>query len=694
MVTRGEQRGADVDIEGADILIAGGRGLGKAEGFELAEELAKAFGGNSAVAATRAVVDAGWYPYAAQIGQTGKTVSPKLYLAAGISGAIQHKVGMQSSENIVAINKDANAPIFEFSDLGDRRRPQQDPAEADRGCEGQEGQLSDVRHDGAQQREGRAGGLPAAGRLAKEFIKRGLDAEDELIEVGVAIVGGGTAGLACANRLLQLLADDPETMERLGEVPVAVVEKAKTCGGHNLSGAVMRPEPLEELFPDMTREQWREEGFAFGEVKKESVYMLTGPKTKLPVPIPAVPNFKNHGNEVVSVSALARFQQRQAEEAGAYVLTETSATQLIVEDGARGRRALRATRAAARTASRSATSSRGPTSRRSATVLAEGCWGHLTGAAIKEFDLAEGREPQVWELGVKEVWKVPKPLDRVIHTFVQPWPLKVSAKYGQLGGTWIYPMKDEKTGEDLVSIGFVVDLNYRDATTSAHDLLQTFKTHPLVKGILEGGERVAWGAKALPGGGYWSMPKLSMPGAVIVGDAGGMVDTAALKGVHHCIKSGMLAAESIYAALKRGSSDLVRLRGGGREVHDRQPSSTRCATRGRRSRKASSSAARWRVRRSCRRARSRRAARSGTATTPSRCSSARPRTATPSPTANTPSTSSPRCSSPATPRATTRRTTSACRNTSHARSPRPGGGCARRVSMRSPRTRPRRARST
>jgi electron transfer flavoprotein alpha subunit len=118
MVTRGEQRGADVDIEGADILVAGGRGLGKPEGFEQLETLAGAFGGNSAVAATRAVVDAGWYPYAAQIGQTGKTVAPKLYLAAGISGAIQHKVGMQSSENIVAINKDANAPIFEFSDLG------------------------------------------------------------------------------------------------------------------------------------------------------------------------------------------------------------------------------------------------------------------------------------------------------------------------------------------------------------------------------------------------------------------------------------------------------------------------------------------------------------------------------------------------------------------------------------------------
>src|ERR1700740_787125 len=118
MLVRGEQRGADVDIEGADVLIAGGRGLGKAENFKLAEDLAHAFGGNAAVAATRAVGDAGWSPYAAQIGQTGKTVAPKLYLAAGISGAIQHKVGMQSSENIVAINKDANSPIFAFSDLG------------------------------------------------------------------------------------------------------------------------------------------------------------------------------------------------------------------------------------------------------------------------------------------------------------------------------------------------------------------------------------------------------------------------------------------------------------------------------------------------------------------------------------------------------------------------------------------------
>jgi electron-transferring-flavoprotein dehydrogenase len=388
--------------------------------------------------------------------------------------------------------------------------------------------------------------------VKREFIKHGLDAEDELIEVGVAIVGGGTAGLACANRLLQLLADDPETMERLGEVPVAVIEKAKTCGGHNLSGAVMRPAPLQELFPEMTREQWREAGFAFGEVTKEAVYMLPSGKTKLRIPTP--PPFKNHGNEVISVAALARFQQEQAEEAGAYVLTETAATQLIVDDG-RVVGVRSGDKGRGKDGEELANFEPGTDIKAQATVLAEGCWGHLTGAAIQEFELGENREPAVWELGVKEVWKVPKELDTLIHT-IGPWPLKLSAKYGQIGGTWIYPMKDAKTGENLVSIGFVIDLEYADATTSAHDLLQQFKLHPLVKGILEGGERVAWGAKALPGGGYWSMPKLAMPGAVLVGDSAGMVDTVALKGVHHCIMSGKLAAESIYASLVRGETNF------------------------------------------------------------------------------------------------------------------------------------------
>jgi electron-transferring-flavoprotein dehydrogenase len=390
----------------------------------------------------------------------------------------------------------------------------------------------------------------------REFVKRGLDEPDELIEVGVAIVGGGTAGLSCANRLLQLLADDAagggDLMERLGEVPVAVIEKAKACGGHSLSGAVMRPGPFQELFPHVDREQWRQEGFAFGEVTKEAVYVLPNGKRALKIPTP--PPFKNHGNEVVSVAAMARFQQREAEEGGAYVLTETSASQLIVEDG-RVVGVRSGDKGRGKDGEPLSNFEPGTDIKAQVTVLAEGCWGHLTGPAIREFGLSADREPQVWELGVKEVWKVAKPLDRVIHT-VGPWPLKVGAKYGQIGGTWIYPMKDEATGDDLVSIGFVVDLEYADATTSAHDLLQQFKLHPLVRGILEGGERVAWGAKALPGGGYWSMPKLTMPGALIVGDAAGMVDTVALKGVHHAVLSGKLAGEAIYEALKRGETNL------------------------------------------------------------------------------------------------------------------------------------------
>ncbi len=410
-----------------------------------------------------------------------------------------------------------------------------------------------------------------------EFIKRGLDDEDELIEVGIAIVGGGTAGLACANRLLQLLADDDELLESLGEVPVAVIEKAKTCGGHNLSGAVMRPEPLQELFPELTRKDWRMEGFAFGEVTQEAVYLLPNAKRALKIPTP--PPFRNHGNEVVSVSALARYGQRVAEEAGAYILTETAATQLIVEKGR-----VVGVRSGDKGRGKDGEPLRnfepGTDVKAKATVLAEGCWGHLTGAAIGEFGLADGCEPQVWELGVKEVWKVARPLDRIIHT-IGPWPLKLSAKYGQIGGTWIYPMNDETTGESYVSIGFVVDLEYADATTSAHDLLQQFKLHPLVRGILDGGERVSWGAKALPAGGWWSMPKLTMPGALLVGDAAGMVDTVALKGVHHSIRSGMLAADAIYAALQRGDCDLssyedaVRASSIDRELHEvrntRQP---------------------------------------------------------------------------------------------------------------------------
>nr|MBA2342602.1 FAD-binding protein [Thermoleophilaceae bacterium] len=210
----------------------------------------------------------------------------------------------------------------------------------------------------------------------EEFIKDSLDGEDERIDIGVTIVGGGTAGLACANRLLALLADDPALMEELGEVPVAVVEKAKTCGGHNLSGAVMRPGPLEELFPELSREDWRKQGFAFGEVDKEAIYLLPNGKRKIRIPPP--PPQHNKGNEVVSVAALCRYMQQQAEDAGAYLLTETAASQLIVEDGeVKGIRS--GDKGRGKQGEELGNFEPGTDIASKATVLAEGCWGHLTG---------------------------------------------------------------------------------------------------------------------------------------------------------------------------------------------------------------------------------------------------------------------------------------------------------------------------
>jgi electron-transferring-flavoprotein dehydrogenase len=376
-----------------------------------------------------------------------------------------------------------------------------------------------------------------------EFIKRELDHEDERIEVGVAIVGGGPAGLACANRLLQLLADEPDLTERLGEVPVAVIEKGKVCGAHNLSGAMMRPSGLQELFPEIDPVDWP----TYGQVDKDSVYWMLSPSMALPLK-PTPPPFRNHGNYMLSIAELSRWMAEKAEEAGAYILTETAASQLLVDDGVlRGVRS--GDKGRGKEGQELSNFEPGSDVAAQATVLAEGTWGHLTGAAIREFDLAANREPQVWSLGVKEVWKVARPLDRVIHTL--GWPLRYGAKYREFGGSWIYPM-----GEDRVSLGFVVGLDYTDATVSGHDLLQQFKQSKLVRKVLEGAERVAWGAKTIPEGGYWAMPKLSAPGMVICGDGAGMVNVPILKGIHYSIHAGIMAAEEIVRALKVGSNNL------------------------------------------------------------------------------------------------------------------------------------------
>jgi electron-transferring-flavoprotein dehydrogenase len=380
------------------------------------------------------------------------------------------------------------------------------------------------------------------------------DAADERIEVGIAIVGGGPAGLACANKVMQLLEDEPELTEKLGEVPVAVIEKGKVAGAHLLSGANVNPSALTELFPDLDPADWPP---VYQEVTKDATYFLT---SKAAVPLkPAPPNFRKEGYYTLSVSKLGRFLAEKAEEAGVYILSETAATKLLVED-----RIVKGVRSGDRGRGKDGEElgnfEPGSDVVAKATVLAEGTIGHLTYAAYDYFDM-HGSDPQAWELGVKEVWEVAKPLDRVIHTL--GWPLRWSPRFKEAGGSFIYPM-----GEDKVGLGLVVGLDYTDATFSVHDAFQMFKTHPFVKKILEGGKRVGWGAKTIPSGGYWALPKrFSVPGMLVAGDAAGMVNIAELAGVHYAMHAGIYAAEAIVESLKQ-DIDAVNFESYDKKVRD------------------------------------------------------------------------------------------------------------------------------
>ena len=259
----------------------------------------------------------------------------------------------------------------------------------------------------------------------------------------------------------------------------------------------------------------------------------------------------NDRNYIASLSQLGKFLADEAEGLGATILPETSAERLLV-DGGRVLGVRTGDRGRGRNGEKLGNFEPGSDITARVTILAEGTQGHLTGAALDRFGL-RGDNPQVWALGVKEVWKVAKPLDRVIHTM--GWPLRAGRKYREFGGSFVYPM-----GEDMVTIGMVVGLDYTDAELSVHDVLQQLKTHPRIRRILEGGERVQWGAKTIPEGGFVALPKrFHAPGLLLTGDGVGLVNVPALKGIHYAIESGRLAAEAAWRTLERGASPRTAL---------------------------------------------------------------------------------------------------------------------------------------
>jgi electron-transferring-flavoprotein dehydrogenase len=383
--------------------------------------------------------------------------------------------------------------------------------------------------------------------------------EREVLELDVQFIGAGPAGLAGAIHLADLVAQNDQKVaagapgKTLGEISIAVLEKAATVGAHGISGAVMDPRGLRELIPD-----YAGRGCPLGSpVTRDDVYMMwDGGQFRLPL-VP--PMLANHGNHVLSLGDLVAWMATIAEEKGVMVLTETPALSPLVENGRV---------AGVRTGDKGVNKAGQPKPnfqpgadcRARATVLCEGPRGTIAKALEKQLGLTVGKNAQVYSTGVKELWELPAggvERGRVIHTMGYPLP------HETFGGGFVYGLDDRHW-----SVGFVTGLDYRDPTTDPHRNLQRFKTHPFVAALLAGGKAVAYGAKAIPEGGWFAMPKLSADGLLLCGDTGGFLNGARLKGIHLAIKSGMLAAETLFECLLAGEFTKERLAGYETRVND------------------------------------------------------------------------------------------------------------------------------
>ncbi len=371
-----------------------------------------------------------------------------------------------------------------------------------------------------------------------QLILRKTPEGEDVVPMDVLFVGAGPAGLSGAIALAQKVKNDPD----MEDIEIGVLEKSETLGGHSLSGAVVNPVVFRELFPDL-----KDEDFPFRKkVTGEKVLLMTETGS---VRIPTPPTMHNTGNYSASLSEIVRWLGDKAEELGINILPSFPAQSLYVE----GSKVV-GVQTTAMGENRDSTPGgqyMPPTDLTAQiTVLSDGTRSSLA-QAWYDLQNTQSKYPQIYALGVKEVWKVKKAPDHILHTLGWPLPKEV------FGGSWMYPLSD-----DSVSIGLVAGLDYRDSTLDVHNLLQHMKTHPLFKDLLDGGECVEWGAKTIPEGGYNAIKdSLSGDGLLVLGDAAGLVNVPALKGIHYAMKSGVLAAESIYKALKRGDTSKEALSG-------------------------------------------------------------------------------------------------------------------------------------
>lgn len=368
---------------------------------------------------------------------------------------------------------------------------------------------------------------------------------DEAVPFDVCFVGAGPASLAGAIELARLLKNDPE----LASTTIAVIEKGAEVGHHTLSGAVVNPIGFRELFPDLKPEEYP----LGAPVDRESVLLLTENRS---FTLPTPPSMRNHGNRVGSICEIVRWLAIKAEEQGVEVLAGFPVSALFTEgDAVTGVRVVES----GLDHSGSQLGNYQPPTDITARVVAlgEGTRG-LLGQAWQSWQKVDSDNPQIFALGVKELWQTKKPLDHVIHTM--GWPLPKDA----FGGSFLYPLESH-----VVALGLVVGLDYQDNTLDVHDLLQNLKKHPVFKPYFVGGERLEWGAKTIPEGGYYSLPRrLSGAGLLLMGDAAGLVDVPSLKGIHYAMMSGILAARAIFAALKAGDVSAGALASYDRSVRE------------------------------------------------------------------------------------------------------------------------------